>query len=134
MAWGKKSDSVIDDLPGEPGTLKKLQSTIILFVVLAVLAVVGYGCYKVAVGINDVVQEKLGNNKRVSIDSKGVNIKVKQRSHERTLDSAQRWAYKAWQNSKAPDEYDGPLKFRETEDKRQVNLANATADANAGWS
>jgi hypothetical protein len=118
----------------EPSTFTKLRSTIVLVLVLAVLGVVGYFAYRVVMSINEVVQELLGNQKRFKMSEDGsLNINVKHRSREHTLDSAQRVAYKAWQNTKAPDTYDGPLKYKEKEDTRPSFRNMATRGANRGW-
>lgn len=117
----------------DPSTFVKLKSTLVLVLVLIVLGVVGFFAYKIFKSIADGVQEALGRQKRFELaDDGSVNINVKHRTHEHTLDSAQRLAYKAWQNSKAPDSYDGPLKYREQGDSRP-DRGMATRGANRGW-
>lgn len=106
-----------------------------LLVVLLLVIVAGccYVAYIIGMQLYTAVQDMMSNNKRFSFDEKGVNIKVKHRTRDSTLDSAQRKAYKLFENSKAPDHYNGMFKYRQKADKRKLDHSLATAGVNSGW-
>ncbi|CAN6612031.1 hypothetical protein TRVA0_005S00408 [Trichomonascus vanleenenianus] len=110
-----------------------LKSEFVLILVLALLGGLCYVAYRFAIDVSRALSESMGKSKRFEISSKGINIKVKERNKETTLDSAQRFAYKAWQNSKAPDSYKGRLKYRDRTAAPINDASSATKGANMGW-
>lgn len=108
----------------QESTWHKLRSTVYLFLVLAVLGAVGFVAYKIAMSIAEVVQAMMEKQKRFKLSAHGATVRVRELSIDDTIESAQRFANKAF--ARAPDAYKGKFRFREQPE-------NATAGVNGGW-
>lgn len=115
---------------------QKLQSTIILFIVLGVVSSVLYVIYRIIKAIKDEFQESMSSH-NINISKTTASIGVQSRTQESVVDSVQRYAYRAWENSRPPEDakpMSRLFRLREWKDrKRTVYQGSGTQAANAGW-
>jgi len=91
MAWGR-SKAVP---PPEASTLGKILPLLIVLVILAGGAWVGYQVYLSARQIGDQASERMGK-KNVVFTKDGLKVGVKQIQDEKYVDNTQKWVMKAW--------------------------------------
>ena len=82
---------------------QKLRSTIILLIVLAVVSGLLYVMYRIFMAIKEGIQEAMSSH-NINISKTAANIGVQSRSQQSVVDSAQRYVYRAWENSQPPED------------------------------
>lgn len=121
--------------PLRDSTFRRLRSTIILFAALAVAAVVLFLAWKVVSSVREGISNAF-EKKNINVSRTSASVGVKPRTQQSVVDSAQRYAYKAWENSAVPPDakVSRMLKLREWKDrKRHVYSGSGTEAANQGW-
>ncbi|KAH8661647.1 hypothetical protein BGZ60DRAFT_471553 [Tricladium varicosporioides] len=98
MAWGK---SVPKAPPPPTSALMKTLPLLILFVVLAGAAFVGYHIYLSVQQIGNAASDKM-QSKNVVFTKDGVKVGVKQMKNENYVDATQSFMVKAWNLSTWP--------------------------------
>lgn len=114
---------------------KKLQSTLILIVVLVILLGITFVVYKIYVSVMEGVNNAM-SNRNIKVSKSSASIGVNSKTQESVVDSAQRYVYKAWENSRPPEdaEISRWIKLKEWKDrKRTVFSGSGTEAANSGW-
>ena len=115
---------------------QKLRSTIILLIVLAVVSGLLYVMYRIFMAIKEGIQEAMSSH-NINISKTAANIGVQSRSQQSIVDSAQRYAYRAWENSQPPEDakpVSRLFRLREWKDrKRHVYQGTGAQAANSGW-
>ncbi|KAL2053774.1 hypothetical protein ABVK25_006079 [Lepraria finkii] len=81
--------------------LGKLVPLVILFIVLAIAAFIGYAIYTIATDIADKTSKKM-EQKNVSFGKEGMKIGVKEIKTENYVDQTQSLLVKAWNYSSWP--------------------------------
>lgn len=115
--------------------LYKLQSTIILFILLAVISTILWITWGIILSICHSIDEKCGAN-NIRISKTSVSIGIKYRSKESVVDSAEQYAHRAWKGLEIAEDtrIHSFLKLHHWKDrKRHVYQGSGTEAANSGW-
>jgi hypothetical protein len=92
--------------------------------------------YRIFTAIKEGVQESM-TSRNINISKTAANIGVPLRSQQSIVDSAQRYAYRAWENSRPPEDakpVSRLFRLREWKDrKRNVYQGTGAQAANSGW-
>lgn len=96
MAWGRASE-----VKPPRSALNKLLPLIILFIVLAGFAFVGYHLYLTFQKISSTTSEKM-QSKNVVFTKDGMKVGVKEMKNENYVDKTQSFLVKAWNLSSFP--------------------------------
>ncbi|CZR57606.1 uncharacterized protein PAC_07495 [Phialocephala subalpina] len=96
MAWGRTSE-----VKAPRSALSKLLPLIILFIVLAGFAFVGYHLYLTFQKISSTTSEKM-QSKNVVFTKDGMKVGVKEMKNENYVDTTQSFLVKAWNLSSFP--------------------------------
>lgn len=113
----------------------RLQSSIILFLVLFAVGGVIFVTYKIFTSVRDGINKAM-EAKNINVSRTSASIGVHSRSQQSVVDSAQRYVYKAWENSQPQEEakVSRLFRLREWKDrKRDVYQGSGTEAANSGW-
>ncbi|KAI1848365.1 hypothetical protein JX265_008854 [Neoarthrinium moseri] len=89
MAWGKKAEAP------RPSTLSQVLPLIILLVILAGAAFVGYQIWVAATKVEQQARDRMAK-KNVVFTKDGMRVGVKHVEQERYVDATQGWFVKAW--------------------------------------
>lgn len=114
---------------------KRLQSTAIMFIVLFTVCGIIFVTYKVFTAVQEGIAKAM-ESKNINVSRTSASIGVQSRSQQSVVDSAQRYVYKAWENSQPQEEAKVGRLFRlkEWKDrKRNVYQGTGTQAANSGW-
>lgn len=114
---------------------RRLQSTIIFLIVLIVGCGITFLVWKTVTSVSQGIRDAF-ERKNINVSRTSASIAVKPRTQQAVVDSAQRYAYKAWENSQPQEDAKVSrfLKLRQWKDrKRSVYEGSGTEAANEGW-
>lgn len=121
-------------LKNPDSVLRRLQSTIILFVILTCLGFILFATWKVVSNVNDNFHERM-RTYNVEVGYTGARVGVQYRSRESLVESVERRAHGAVKKARER-EYDrrGLLRLKQWRDrKRTVYHGTGAEAANSGW-
>ncbi|KAH6890962.1 hypothetical protein B0T10DRAFT_560236 [Thelonectria olida] len=87
----------------QPSTISQVLPLIIVFVIIGVVAWVGYQIYLSVAKIQETASERM-SKKNLVFTKDGMRVGIKQRNTENYVDATQSWVVKAWNLGTATNE------------------------------
>lgn len=127
--------SAVKALKKPDSTFRRLQSTIILFIVLAALTVIVWTTWQIFQSVLEAIDTKFQAH-NINLTRTSASIGIQYRSKQSVVDSAENYVHRAWRKVQIPDDFKVSrlLKLRQWKDrKRNVYQGSGTEAANSGW-